>query len=337
MPDYTEDPILTLLGFFDHVNNPGAEGYIATFSGKQARLAGQDGGKANEMVSTRQRFFRYPAQAEAAAEYLLGEAHAGGRDAFFGPALVATPRNRQACNVAPTVACLWLDLDEGVYPEDGPAPTYVVSSSANRKHLYWQLDREVPMEEAAALNRRLCLWAGGDTTQCGPTALLRPPGCLNFKRAPRVDEVTGRDTLTGPWSPEAMDQALPPLPLPTPPPQLRRVPYGGPEVAFDVAAVEKAGVEIRFKAGYEAGAAFSIACPWVEEHSGGDPSGTYVGKAEGGPFWFRCFHEHCAERHWAQFAREVGLPRMGGAASGGRRRGKKRVYSTSVGGVSVGY
>jgi hypothetical protein len=41
-------------------------------------------------------------------------------------------------------------------------------------------------------------------------------------------------------------------------------------------------------------------CPWAEEHTGGDTSGTRIGQYPDGALWFHCEHAHCAEREWEQ-------------------------------------
>jgi hypothetical protein len=47
--------------------------------------------------------------------------------------------------------------------------------------------------------------------------------------------------------------------------------------------------------------AFHILCPWVNEHSGGDESGTRVGQYADGALWFQCDHAHCDSRRWEEF------------------------------------
>jgi hypothetical protein len=44
-----------------------------------------------------------------------------------------------------------------------------------------------------------------------------------------------------------------------------------------------------------------IVCPWAEEHTGGDTSGTRVGQYPDGALWFQCDHGHCGGRKWRQF------------------------------------
>jgi hypothetical protein len=49
------------------------------------------------------------------------------------------------------------------------------------------------------------------------------------------------------------------------------------------------------------GCKFAIRCPWIDQHSGADPTGTYVGVRENGGAWFFCWHSHCASRGWREF------------------------------------
>jgi hypothetical protein len=57
---------------------------------------------------------------------------------------------------------------------------------------------------------------------------------------------------------------------------------------------------------------YSIVCPWVHEHGGGDKSGTRVGQYSDGALWFRCEHAHCACRGWDEFREYIKpTPRMG--------------------------
>src|SRR5215213_5257845 len=104
-------------------------GFLVTFTAHQARFRRPDA-RHNELADTRQRSWSYPVEVERAAKYLL------------------------ATNAAATVRSLWLDEDEGAYPEIGPQPTAVVASSAKRRHLYWRLTQDVAVEWAVTMNRR---------------------------------------------------------------------------------------------------------------------------------------------------------------------------------------
>ena len=50
---------------------------------------------------------------------------------------------------------------------------------------------------------------------------------------------------------------------------------------------------------------YRIRCPWVDEHTDGDESGTYCGQYENGALFFSCWHSHCARRAWREFRHYV--------------------------------
>jgi hypothetical protein len=292
---------------FEHVFGD-AEGFLVTFTGRQARFERPDA-RHNELAAIRQRSFSYAGEAEQAAAYLLDESRQQ-RDAYFGTHLFREPSSRRAANAAPTVRALWLDEDEGCFPEGGPQPTAVVASSATRRHLYWRLAPPVAVEWAVAMNRRLAAWAEGDTGKAALATVLRVPGTMNYKRHLQVDPVTMQ--LTGAseaaWDPEALEQAVPEAPRPelgfaSPGSKpYEKTPYDGPKVELEGYLV---GVEVLGELPDRLGKKFQIVCPWVESHSGGDRTGTRIGKRAGGGPWFHCDHDHCQGRSWRDFKRAV--------------------------------
>jgi primase-polymerase (primpol)-like protein len=46
---------------------------------------------------------------------------------------------------------------------------------------------------------------------------------------------------------------------------------------------------------------FAVLCPWSEEHTNGDVSGSYCGQFENGALFYVCHHAHCAHRTWSDF------------------------------------
>jgi RepB DNA-primase from phage plasmid len=288
---------------FEHIFGDSA-GFLVSFTGRQARFSQPDA-RQNELAYIEQKSFRYPAEGERAAGYLRDEA-AKERDAYVAVHLFREPNTRLAAHTVPTVLALWLDEDEGAFPEAplGPEPTAVISSSARRRHLYWQLTRAVSVEWAVAMNRRIATWAGGDVGKAGLASVLRAPGTRNFKRHPRVDQVMGVLTGVRPWDPEVLDQAVPPLPEHNTPLNPPRGTYDGPEIEL-LDYVRSAGIEILGEAADGGGRKFAIVCPWVDEHSGGDRTGTYAGQYGDGALWFYCHHEHCHGRGWRDLRRKA--------------------------------
>ncbi len=153
------------------------DGYLVTFTGRQST---NPDARPNELDATAQKSWRWPAQRDEAATYLLEESEAG-RDAYFGVHLFRQSGNRKKENAAEVLA-LWVDGDGARVPEMWPQPTAVVESSPGRHHYYWRLTRPVAPEEAARLIKRLCYGMGGDKGKWGLGTVLRAPGTLNYKR-----------------------------------------------------------------------------------------------------------------------------------------------------------
>ena len=271
-------------------------GFLVTFTAQQARLRRPDA-RHNELASIRQRSWAYPGESEKAATYLMAEA-GHQRDAYFCVHLFREPNTRLAAHTVPAIRSLWLDEDEGIYPEAGPQPTAAVASSATRRHLYWKLTQAVSVEWAVAMNRRIAAWAEGDSGKAALASVLRPPGTWNFKRHPQVDQVVGEVTGVEPWDPEVLEQAIPALPLANDRPGSVE-PYDGPDV--DLADYLE-NVQILAEVPDGLGVKVAVVCPWISEHSAGDRTGTYVGQRAGGGLWFFCHHQHCQARSWRDFA-----------------------------------
>ncbi len=248
-----------------------------------------------------QRSWRYPERANEAASWIIEEAQRA-RDTFFCVHLLKTPRNRRKTNAVEHVRALWLDEDEGTYPEIGPEPTATVRSSGGRRHCYFRLSRPVTVERAVSLNRRLAVWAGGDAGKAGAASVLRATGTANYKRHPRVDLVVGQLTGAGPWEPEIMEEAIPPLRESEPKATRATGTYDGPEVDL---APYLARVEVLGEVADGLGDKYQIVCPWAAEHTGGDRTGTRIGQRDTGALWFHCDHEHCQGRSWKDFKKKV--------------------------------
>jgi hypothetical protein len=86
-----------------------------------------------------------------------------------------------------------------------------------------------------------------------------------------------------------------------------RTPYDGPRRVLDLLDyLEKANIAIfAERSDGTAERVYNIRCPWAEEHTDGDESGTRVGQYADGATFFRCEHAHCREiREWRQFRAE---------------------------------
>jgi hypothetical protein len=154
------------------------EGFLVTFTGRQSS---RPNARPNELESTAQRSWRYPDQADEAAEYLLKASEAG-RDAYFGVHLFKEAGNRLAENATDEILTLWVDGDGAKVPAPWPQPTAIIESSPGREHFYWRLTRPIPAQEAAQLNKRLAYGIGGDRGKWGLGTVLRAPGTRNYKR-----------------------------------------------------------------------------------------------------------------------------------------------------------
>src|SRR5215208_6200308 len=275
-------------------------GFLVTFTAHQARFRRPDA-RHNELADTRQRSWSYPVEVERAAKYLIAQAQEG-RDAYFGVHLFRASGSRLATNAAATVRSLWLDEDEGAYPEIGPQPTAFVASSAKRRHLYWRLTQAVAVEWAVTMNRRLAMWAGGDCGKTGLASVLRVPGTQNYKRHPQVDPVTMEITDAEFWDPEVLEQAIPPLPEAQANKRPEEKPYDGPQLDLDLYLEN---IEVLGEVADSVGTKYAIVCPWISLHSGGDRTGTRIGQRENGALWFHCDHEHCQGRTWRDFKKKM--------------------------------
>jgi hypothetical protein len=82
-----------------------------------------------------------------------------------------------------------------------------------------------------------------------------------------------------------------------------RTPYGGPERVLDLGELlERSDIEVFTElSDGSAERKYAVRCPWAEEHTGGDVSGTYCGQYENGALFFVCYHSHCSKRRWRQF------------------------------------
>jgi P4 family phage/plasmid primase-like protien len=161
----------------------------------------------DELEDIHHEFFRYPEQAQEAAQHLMN-ASKRGREAYFGVHLFVEPSTRQKHNAAPS-RDLWVDLDGASIPEQ-PKLTAVVESSPGHFHGYIRLSRALDPHEAEALNKRLTYAIGADKGKWALATVLRPPGTINHKRevpwTVRLVELDG----SAEHDPEELEAILPP-------------------------------------------------------------------------------------------------------------------------------
>lgn len=81
--------------------------------------------------------------------------------------------------------------------------------------------------------------------------------------------------------------------------------YDGSDVELDP-ILNSGGVEVLGQVTDGQGVKYQIRCPWIDQHTDADPSGSYLGKYHDGGPWFWCWHSHClGRRTWQDFRRAV--------------------------------
>jgi len=174
-------------------------GYLALFSGAR-------GDDPRKLVARTERYFSWPAEADAAGECALAESHRG-RESYFCAHLL-TEKRRIKENAA-HLRALYVDGD-GAYPGEGlPRPTAIIESSPGRLQMWWRLGSEVPPETGEDLNRRLAYAMGADKSGWDLTQLMRVPATRNHKypERPTVRFIGAEEES---YSPAEMDRGLPP-------------------------------------------------------------------------------------------------------------------------------
>jgi hypothetical protein len=294
----TEGELCDARGLFEHLFE-GQSGYLNTFTGKQARFVNRDA-RGNELTAVRNRTWKYPEQASEAVESLLAESGRK-RDAYFGVHLFEErqPGRRLASNAAEFVRALWVDGDGALVPDHYPAPTATVYSSSNRHHFYWRLLEPVPIDQAAALNRRMALDMGADTSKAGKASVLRLPGTFNYKRETP-------EPVTAKISDRSIEHADMDATVPAEKPKVRprpkkRAPWFEfqADEDFDLLRWMDAygmpyGAEVRDDSGRKWRLEECPIAPPGKEHS----DSVYVGQRHSGQAWFRCYHNHGEGRVW---------------------------------------
>ena len=272
-------------------------GYLNTFTGQQARFTNPDA-RPNELARVINKTWKFPEQAEEAAEYLKQESDRR-RDAYFGVHLYKErqPGRRLAANAAEFVRGLWVDGDGAKVPPGWPTPTATVQSSEGREHFYWALETPLHKDEAAKLNKRMAVAIGADRGKAGLATVLRAPETFNYKRE-TPELVTF--TITGErYTAEEISAVVPELPEPRTHDRHRRqtklTPWSSRTKVAEFDLVEwmnhhgvPVGAEVLDGKGRKWRLLECPIAPPGKEHS----DGVYIGHHASGAPWFECYHDH---------------------------------------------
>ena len=140
----------TVLELWTHIFDPARGGIVGLLSGR--RVPGSD-----QLQDVSQAFFRYPAEALRAQEWLQGQAGLG-RETYFCAHLLRKRRRIKAN--ADKMMAVYVDGDGAPVPPELPQPTAIVVSSPGREQFYWRLTRAVESAVGEQLNRRFAYAMG---------------------------------------------------------------------------------------------------------------------------------------------------------------------------------
>ncbi len=131
-------------------------------------------------VGMGQEFFTSPGGAAERALEL-----AASTDVYMG-VLPRVGNSGTRAGVVPEGRTLWCDCDNEMAVERalawGMVPHLVVQSSPGKAHLYWLLNKGLPLDLIERGNRRLAFLFGGDLRAADAARILRPAGTFNHKR-----------------------------------------------------------------------------------------------------------------------------------------------------------
>jgi hypothetical protein len=165
---------------------------------------------------------------------------------------------------------------------------------------------------ASAILTRLASYAEISPSLAGIKIWVRAPGMKTAYKKPRLEIYPARRyfTVTGlplneHKAPIAVrgDELAAIIEEEFPKVDRDRSPYDGPTRVLDLDGfLDRARVVI-FSVLTDGAAErkYRIRCPWIEEHTDEDESGTYVGQYPDGALFFACWHSHCAHRRWREF------------------------------------
>lgn len=262
---------------------------------------------------------------------------------FYTVSLFAPDENgRSRRRKAKFLSCFVVGLDDVreklpiMQVERLPPPSIVIKSSLFSEQ--WLYILSTPCRDMDRINNlHDGLIANGlapdskDPGQKSVTRYLRLPEGSNTK-AKRIAENDGlapRCSVVE-WHPErryTLEQLAEPFGVDLDAPRSSKRVDGAADVA-DHPLLVSPGVHI--KESLSAGR-FNITCPWVEEHTGGDDSGTALFTNSDGSIGFKCHHGGCESRNVGDF-----LQAIEGKDPGFRDRFKEWQILRDFGGISIG-
>lgn len=129
-----------------------------------------------------QKFFVWPSE-----ELLIDEFLDGLKEDYnlFAGVLLRHYQDGSSAACDPYTSWLWADLDEKTGIDfdavlDSPYMPAMIVASGNGWHVYWHLQRPIPIDEARKAMRAIANALGGDYVD-DPARILRIPGTINWK------------------------------------------------------------------------------------------------------------------------------------------------------------
>jgi P4 family phage/plasmid primase-like protien len=210
---------------------------------------------------------------------------------------------------------VWVEVDE-----DGPAsikkicpaikagvvpmPHFFIESSPNKYYAIWKAEG-FSRPQQRALNKALQLMFGGDPQSVDAARVLRLPGTLNLKYpAKPMANIFSWDYEDASYGDSGnpryqladfkVEYVVPTYEAGTPindTEMIQRVDYV--KTNFDIADIDYQIDNLLDSHGY---VLFHFDCPWKGEHT--TPGDTVAIFLRPTGYGFRCFHQHCADRHW---------------------------------------
>jgi putative DNA primase/helicase len=197
-------------------------------------------------------------------------------------------------------------VNEAVAAGRIPPPTIIIQSSTPpAKYQFEWATKGFTLEQQAALNAALQREFGGDEKAKDTVRVLRLAGFQNQK-AKYPHKPVATIVALSPAGRYTLDQFKVPLDVPSFA-KKERPKASTEQIEFICGQIEE-NAEI---AGFDLGDVASYLgtgyiwcpdeCPNANEHSNGDPSGSYVIVLPSGARFYGCQHEHCKHLNWAWF------------------------------------